>query len=105
MSQQDRFMLMFSLGPVQTFISQARKTRDLWSGSLLLSTLMQAAMERIEETFIYPATQKVEDTPDIPNKYVAIFNDLEKAQVAAAKSKQQIAEQWRDICLVHSHER
>ena len=99
MNQQDQFMLMFSLGPVQTFIAQARKTRDLWSGSLLLSTLMQAAMERIDGTFIYPATQKVENTPDIPNKYVAIFYDLEKAQVAAAKSKQQIAEQWRDICL------
>ncbi len=27
------FMLMFSLGPVQPFIAQARKTRDLWLGS------------------------------------------------------------------------
>lgn len=95
-----KYMLMISLGPVQTFIAQARKTRDLWSGSLLLSTLMQAAMEGIKGTVIYPATWKVEDTPDIPNKYVAIFHNLEKAQAAAAQSKRQIAERWQGICEV-----
>lgn len=98
MSQQGQFMLLFSLGPVQTFIAQARKTRDLWIGSLLLSKLMEAAMDGIKGEFIFPATQKVEDTPDIPNKYVAIFDDLSKAQAAAAQSKRQIAERWQRIC-------
>jgi len=95
-----QYMLMYSLGPVQTFIAQARKTRDMWSGSLLLSMLMQAAMEEIKGTVIYPATRKVEDTPDIPNKYVAIFDDLEKAQAASIQSKRQIAERWQGICDV-----
>ncbi len=98
MSQQGQFMLFFSLGPVQTFIAQARKTRDLWIGSLLLSKLMEAAMNGIQGEFIFPATQKVEDTPDIPNKYVAIFDDLSQAQAAAAQSKRQITERWQRIC-------
>ena len=92
------YMLMFSLGPVQTFIAQARKTRDLWVGSLLLSKLMETAMDGIEGEFIFPATRKVEDIPDIPNKYVAIFDDLSQAQAAAAQSKRQIAERWQRIC-------
>ncbi len=32
-------LFMFQLGPVQEFIAQARTTRDLWSGSYLLSWL------------------------------------------------------------------
>ena len=33
---------LFQVGPVQEFIAQARSTRDLWSGSYLLSWLMAA---------------------------------------------------------------
>src|SRR5690349_15551057 len=92
-------MLLFSLGPVQTFIAQARKTRDLWIGSLLLSKLMEAAMDGIAGKVIFPGTEeKVEDTPDIPNKYVAIFDDLLHAQAAAVQSKRQIQERWQHIC-------
>ncbi|MBO0792122.1 MAG: hypothetical protein J2P36_14410, partial [Ktedonobacteraceae bacterium] len=98
MNQQDRFMLMFALGPVQPFITQARKTRDLWIGSFLLSKLVEAAMDGIQGKFIFPARRRVEETPDIPNKYVALFKDLSEAQTAATQSKQQITERWRHIC-------
>ncbi len=37
--------LQFSLGPVQSFVSQARRTRDLWAGSFLLSYLSGQAMD------------------------------------------------------------
>lgn len=36
--------LKFQIGPVQDFISQARSTCDLWSGSYLLSWLMAAGL-------------------------------------------------------------
>lgn len=39
--------LIFQIGPVQSFIKQARKTIDLWSGSYLLSYLNAHAMEVI----------------------------------------------------------
>lgn len=37
-------LLHFSLGPVQSFVAQARRTRDLWAGSFLLSWLAGQAM-------------------------------------------------------------
>ncbi len=42
-------LLLFQLGPVQDFIAQARSTRDLWSGSYLLSWLMGHAMKAVSD--------------------------------------------------------
>lgn len=39
--------MIFQIGPVQSFIKQARKTIDLWAGSYLLSYLSAHAMEVI----------------------------------------------------------
>ncbi len=52
--------LLFQLGPVQDFIAQARSTRDLWSGSYLLSWLMAHAIKAVTDqvgpdAVIYPA--------------------------------------------------
>ena len=40
-------LLLFSIGPVQDFIAAARSTRDLWSGSYLLSYLVSTALGKI----------------------------------------------------------
>lgn len=100
MSRSDKYMLMFSLGPVQIFIEQARKARDLWVGSLLLSSLMQEAMREIPGQFIFPAVRQVGKTPDIPNKYVALFDSREQAQLAAEKSERQVKAYWQRICSI-----
>lgn len=42
--------LLFSLGPVQSFIATARKTQDLWAGSYLLSFLSWQAMKVVCES-------------------------------------------------------
>lgn len=38
----------FTLGPVQGFVAQARRTRDFWAGSFLLSWLAGAAMQAVQ---------------------------------------------------------
>ena len=43
--------LLFTIGPVQDFINAARSTRDLWSGSYLLSYLIGHALRRIALDF------------------------------------------------------
>ncbi|MBX3733681.1 MAG: type III-B CRISPR-associated protein Cas10/Cmr2 [Verrucomicrobiae bacterium] len=43
--------LIFTIGPVQDFISAARSTRDLWSGSYLLSYLIGHTLRRIALDF------------------------------------------------------
>src|SRR5579875_4013559 len=95
-----KYMLLFSLGPVQSFIAQARKTRDLWLGSYLLSLLMEAGMKGIaKESFIFPAKQKIQDNiPDLPNKYIAVFDKLEDARGAAEQSEAQIHACWLSLC-------
>ncbi len=40
-------LLLFSIGPVQDFIAAARSTRDLWSGSYLLSYLISTTLGTI----------------------------------------------------------
>lgn len=40
-------LLLFSLGPVQSFIAAARKTSDLWAGSWILSWLAWSAIEPV----------------------------------------------------------
>ncbi|NUN02682.1 MAG: type III-B CRISPR-associated protein Cas10/Cmr2 [Bryobacteraceae bacterium] len=52
--------LLFQVGPVQDFISQARSTRDLWSGSYLLSWMMGHALQVVADQYgpdnvIYPS--------------------------------------------------
>jgi hypothetical protein len=42
-------LLKLQIGPVQEFIAQARSTRDLWSGSFLLSWFMAAGLHQLEE--------------------------------------------------------
>lgn len=44
-----KHILVLSIGPVQEFIQQARRTRDLWFGSHLLSELARAAAKAIVE--------------------------------------------------------
>lgn len=42
-------LLLFQIGPVQDFISQARSTRDLWSGSYLLSWLIAHGLKKVSD--------------------------------------------------------
>jgi CRISPR-associated protein Cmr2 len=48
----------FTLAPVQAFIAQARRTRDFWTGSFILSWLSAVAMQAVEKqegcTIIFP---------------------------------------------------
>ena len=57
MSYQKQYLFLFNIGPVQSFISQARKTQDLYAGSRILGELIFAASEVAEKNdaeFIFP---------------------------------------------------
>ena len=49
MTPMARFIVTISLGPVQGLIGAARRTRDLWCGSWLLSEAARAAARRLHE--------------------------------------------------------
>lgn len=44
-----QYVLTLSIGPVQGFIASARRSRDLWSGSWLLSEMAKAAAKSLFE--------------------------------------------------------
>jgi CRISPR-associated protein Cmr2 len=103
------YMLIFALGPVQSFIARARKSRDLWLGSFLLSHLMEAALAQVPPgVLVFPTTPKIDRSrwiPDLPNRYVAVFSPTETqpdplaaARQTAEQSKQAIYRAWQDIC-------
>jgi len=79
-----KHLLIFTIGPVQSFIAQARKTRDLHAGSLMLSSLCRKAALKAKSyngEIIYPHEDLVESNDPavpIPNRFVAIV-DNEKA--------------------------
>lgn len=57
----DSYLLSLSLGPVQSLIAAARRTRDLWTGSWLLSEASRAAARVIHQahpgSLIFPAPE------------------------------------------------
>jgi len=75
--------LLFSLGPVQGFIAEARRTRDVWAGSFLLSWLSAIAMREIanavgsEDCFQLP---RLERDP----LYRALVNGKDEADYQAS---------------------
>ena len=88
-NQSPRLMLMFTVGPVQSFIEAARKTEDLWMGSYILSYLIATAMEKIQGDgveIIYPAIgtdspfdfwrEQDPTTPSFPNLFLAIGDGI-----------------------------
>lgn len=76
-------LLLFQLGPVQEFIAQARLTRDLWSGSYLLSWLMAHAIAAITEKYGLRDDDVI--MPSLANNpLVLALRDLQ-ADVAPAK--------------------
>ena len=98
MSEQKQYMLLFSLGPVQSFIAQARKTRDLMMGSFLLSMMMEAAMEGLEDRLVFPDNPRIQNgISDLPNKFVALFDASEATLQAARDSEVRIKKLWNII--------
>jgi CRISPR-associated protein Cmr2 len=56
-----RYLIQFNLGPVQDFIAQARRSRDLWHGSHLLSEISRRAAWAVAQAsgqLVFPALAK-----------------------------------------------
>jgi len=106
-------LLKLQIGPVQEFIAQARSTRDLWSGSYLLSWLIGHAIQvvwqnRPDVELIFPDvsaqpllrflesrrhltdTDEQVLTPNLPNLFLAWLPCDENASQALAKEAERV---------------
>ena len=65
-----KYLFLFTVTPVQSFIFQARKTRDLFSGSKLLSDLIDISLTHLPKEnveIVFPNTE----LESKPNRFVA----------------------------------
>ena len=63
------FVFVLSIGPVQPFIAAARRTRDLWQGSAMLSALAAAGAGELRAQgaeLIFPHAGSVPNLPSAP---------------------------------------
>lgn len=103
-----------SIGPVQGFVSQSRRTRDLWGSSYLLSFLSAHAMHGAEEAggkIVRPLVEEDElyqwvkgrrsgDPPrigSVPNHFVAEVDEGEDVSVVARRAEEALMEAWRKV--------
>lgn len=115
---QNNSLFLFTIGPVQSFISQARKTQDFYLGSYILSYLTFKAMEIVIDligptNIVYPDLYKQplmdwwikkelnfmpifynEDLillPTIPNRFVAILPTSKKTEIESLVNKMKLS--------------
>ena len=102
---ENKSLILFQAGPVQSFIAAAKSTRDLWSGSYMLSWLMAAAAKAltetaqtpVEQTIVFPMlselgvyklqtgikdNEKTLLNPAMPNRFLAVVS-TDKAEACA----------------------
>ncbi|MFQ5901801.1 MAG: type III-B CRISPR-associated protein Cas10/Cmr2 [Thermodesulfobacteriota bacterium] len=115
LSSNDLYLLNVSIGPVQEFIAEARKTKDLWVGSYLLSYITFKAIEPfIEDSdceIIYPEVsdlpfdikrdresvcQEELQIPSLPNHFLVIVPES-KIDNIVKTSKDRLIEYWEGI--------
>jgi CRISPR-associated protein Cmr2 len=101
----------FSIGPVQGFVAQSRRTRDLWGSSYLLSYLSAHAMRgavaagggivrpRVDRDRLYQwVTGNLPGPPPrigtVPNHFVI---EADAAEAVAAAATEALREAWRQV--------
>jgi CRISPR-associated protein Cmr2 len=95
--------LHFTFGPVQSFVAQARRTRDLYAGSFLLSHLAMAAMAAVEKPgeLVLPdfagLQKNVRDHAAAPNRFIAQFDSEAAAIDSGRAATQALHNAWRTI--------
>lgn len=98
------YLLALTVGPVQDFIAAARRTRDLWFGSFLLSEISKAAAKSVRDQggkLIFPAPASDEDLEpgspfNVANVIVAELDGGDPPAIAGA-AKEGAMRRWGDF--------
>lgn len=100
-----KYLFMITIGPVQSFIGNSRKARDLFGGSMMLSELMQESacwLEKQEHVnILFPVRQQGERFPNIPNRLIAEVKDCseEQLRMKAETLSKYIRQRWIETGL------
>ncbi len=106
----DHRLLLVSLGPIQEFIASARRCRDLWFGSWLLSDLSKAAARAMAaepgcgiESLVFPGATSLaaldagRDTTVANKILVRVEGDAERVEAVAERGRSAMQERLRQL--------
>jgi CRISPR-associated protein Cmr2 len=99
-------LINIAVGPVQEFIASARKLRDLWYGSFLLSELSKAVACSLHEQgceLIFPAVGNPDDLQpksamNVANKILAISPNGAVPDEIVSRARSAFRDSWQKIC-------
>lgn len=100
-------VLIVTLGPIQDFIAAARRTRDLWFGSWLLSELSKAAAQAMAEecgieSLVFPGIftrdELYKESLSVANKLVLRVPDGMDPSAVAARGKARMRDRLNLLC-------
>lgn len=90
----DQHLFIFNLGPIQSFIAEARRTRDLFMGSQILVELTRAAVKAVDQIdgveWVYPCDL---EQASLPNRFVALISSGQTDRACKA-AEQAVRQQW-----------
>jgi len=98
-----RYLMQISIGPVQDFIASARRARDLWFGSFMLSEISKAVARAIKESggkLIFPYSKKLDSDLEcgsdfnVANVILAEFDNEKIVKNASSDAKTGAENQW-----------
>ena len=107
--------LHVSIGPVQSFVAQSRRTRDLWGSSYLLSFLAAHAMSGAKRAGGVIVRPRVDDDPmlqwvesqgegepprfgSLPNQFTVEFKDGADPSAIATTTERSLRDAWQRVC-------
>lgn len=91
MKDGNKDLLLFTLGPIQSYIQTARKTQDLYMGSFMLSYLIFHSINLLLkyiplEDVIFPAVNKdvlkISSITSFPNRFLALVPKEKSEEIA-----------------------
>lgn len=89
-------MFGLAIGPVQEFIATARRTRDLWAGSYILSEVAKAAAAAIIDdggTLVFPAPGTTRNSlASAPNKILALIENTGTPERVIERARETLIE-------------
>ncbi len=101
MSQEKKHLFLFTIGPVQSFIYQARKTQDLYAGSQLLCELVREAAQELKKQcpnveFVFPHGGVISHKDaSVPNRFLAVI-DMDARKLGEELEKH-IRKHYKDL--------
>ncbi|MGG3739066.1 type III-B CRISPR-associated protein Cas10/Cmr2 [Aeribacillus pallidus] len=110
----NQHLVVFTVGPVQSFIASARKTEDFWSGSYILSHFIREAMKMLSKLdpeceFIFPKNIQETDVKtlhiaSLPNRFTAIVHkDVEETAAILQETEGHVRRVFYDLCTSAIH--